>query len=708
MATKTKTRTDDKGSGRALQHRHLPFSGLLAMVPIAMLVGWVLNTQVNDTARGLALTTGGIALLTSGITLVAYAAGEDRRPLVRWHVTVSVFLAGTAEAVTVAIGMPFWWGLTFGIGGVFLASSWALYRLDALRRDEKEDSDEKSGIVEKLKNYRFRKVQPHYDQDGDLARIEVDVDHLDGETAEALQGAVANLESATGSPRGRSRAVPSQDQADKSKLVLVTKDVLKGLVPYPGPSAPGCSITCALVTGVYEDQELVRQYRAGGSPEAPNPASKGWMGMTRTGKTMNAQVETMEMMSRSDVTIWWFDTVKGAQTVRPLRRGLDVIIASDDPGAFRRGMTALTRLIRWRADKLGECGYRAWTPEAATDPRLRMPFLVPHFEEADVLCELAGDELVFIASKGLSVGVSTGISLQRADHTSMPTGLRFNIGNWSVFGCGDDISAGFALSDATIDAGAHPEYWKQSKPGYHYTEGIGIDQERYPVPAKSYIAGDDEMEAHANEWGPRMMPLDKGSVQALGAWYDQAKADTHALVARWDGGTANPTPAAPTSAPVGEEDEDARIRAEVDEEVDDVGEELRRDGTYDGIDEATHGIDPREPIPPTRPDGVSWSIGQPAPSREVAIKSLQDALLAIADGPVPTGSEENDDWVRREGDWLVFAVTAIAERYPFRARPWFSEALKDMAAGGIPTPGIVLEKDSDSGGYRLRRTPGRA
>lgn len=702
MASRTSTSSGRDTSSRTIKARSMPFVGLLLLPPAGLVAGLVIHYAIHDSVIAVGLTALGFGVISSVVALLAYGLGRKRDPVVCWHVVLTVMLTGLAEAVTVVVGLQRWWTTTFVIGGELLAASWMLHRIDALRRDSKQAEEHEDPLTKKLglENTRFGRPRHHRDEQGEVTRIEVPVRHGPGETVEVVQQAVPGIESLARAPRGRSRAVPGE-HAGQSQLVIITKDVLKGLVEYPGPSSPGGCITEPLVAAVAEDQQPAPVYVAGG-PVAINPASRGRMGMTRTGKTMNAQVEALEAVSRRNVAMMWFDSVKGAQTVRPLRRGLDVIVASDDAKAFRAGMRALKNLIMWRANRLGECGYAAWKPECATDPRLMMPYLIVHFEEADVLCDEAPDEMVFLASKGLSVGVGSSFSLQRADATSMPTGLRFNIGNWSCFGTGDEYSAGFALSDATIAAGAHPENWKQSRPGYHYTEGIGIPEERWPVVLKSMFATDAAMEAHCEVWGPRMMPLDAGSAQSLGEWYPQAKAATEALVAGWDrgpkagpvvhDGASTSTNTLPTPGP------DAEGEAAVGEAMAVIREEIAEmvaDGTIPAqLDAEAEAIDPSRPVPPPPPDDLNWADKEAAPTREVALAAFERALREVA---ADEGLRDPDD-----DSVVLFQVGTLVDRYKFRSRPWFSETLTALVEGDLSFPGLVVDRTDRSGQYRLQ------
>jgi hypothetical protein len=702
MAGKATTERQGSGHTRKLSQRHLPFAGLLLMTPTTFAVGLILHFLLqSDVTRG--LTACGVTVLTCLLAQLAHSIGAGRKPVVRWHVVATVALVGLGEAVTLLIGLTVWWTLTFLIVGTFVAASWSLYRIDAFR--QRTDQPETEDTLRKelgLEGTRFKRPEIFRDKSGDVTRIEVPVTHAPGKTVEQVQAAVAGLESVAGAPRGRSRAVPDVDDASRSNLVIILKDVLATTVPWPGPSAPGTFITeQPLISGVHEDQQPLVKFIAGDHPDAPNPSSYAYMGMTRTGKTLNAQVNALEMFTRQGVCLMWFDTIKGAQTVQPIRDGLDIVVASDDPQTFRAGMKALMALVKWRANELGRHGFRAWNRKAAE--ALRMPLLVAHFEEADALCDLAPDEMVFLASKGLSTGVLVGISLQRADATSMPTGLRFNIGNWSVFGCGDSYSSGFALSDHTIAAGAHPENWKQSKPGYLYQEGIGIPEDRWPVTARSFYATDEEMAEHTAMWAPHMWPLDPGSVEALGSWYEAAKAemadqDAVSRQAPIPAATSTNTRQATVTARVPgptDTDPDAQTRAEIDEEI----AEMKASGEIPAqLDPEADAIDPTQPLPPTGPgDELSWAPDKPsAKTPEEAAEAFDAAIAEIAADP--------DLRDPKDPSAVTFQVDTLVGRYKFRSRPWFSQRLTDCADGKITIPpGYALSRSDKPGHYRLQR-----
>jgi hypothetical protein len=714
MATKSR-RTEDRQS-RSLKNRLIPFVSLLCAVPITF-GGWVLlHLAVREDVVARVLWVLIVLVAGAGLAALAWGIAAGRRALVRGHVTASVGLAFAGGAVTVAVGWPARWALTYGVLGVFLAVSWMLYRLDALRADKGEgdgEDDLKSELG--LKNVRFNRAKQFFDDKGELVRVETPIKLTRGATMETVQGALGSLESVANSVAKRGRVIGGET-AQEAHLTLIMKDMMKEMIPWPGPSAPGGCITEPIRDGMFEDQQPGVLFLAGNHPDAPNPSSRGQMGMTRTGKTLTAQCDVLEIVTRQRVVIFWFDSVKGAQTVVPLRPAFDILVADDvesgNPKLFRQGMKAMERLIRHRAGVLGRAGYRQWTPKAADE--LGIPLVYCHLEEADILCAIAGDELTFLASKGLSVGLVLGISLQRADAVSMPTGLRFNVGTWDCFGCGDAVSVGFALSDSTIAAGAHPEEWRQSKPGYHYREGIGIPQQRWPVLRKGFFVEDAEMAAHVAKWAPRMWSLDTGSQNALGDWYLKMK-QIMANDPTGEVGTTMPLPGAngngrravPTTTFTidGEEDEEAREARQFREEAAEEIVDMRESGEIprDEEDPEMGRLDPTKPLaadPPGTPE-VTWTNPPAAPSPEAAAEAFDRALFQLAADPTL--------WDQSTGE-VVFQVATLVERYKFRTRPWFSIRLSDVVEGRTqvkdPTTGqpanLTLERGDKTGQYRMR------
>lgn len=742
-------------------------SPLLGLIGAWLIHLWVVGLHVHwgridwDVSTSPAAVTLAVCLITLTTVLVAYLAhqfAEHRKPALRNSLAGSVVAVGVMFAVNVGTGPSWVWSPMFYLVSGAVAVIWSIARLDVTRND-KSAEDKDDGFLEKvgLKGWRVRGVKHNRDEHGNIISTEADMQHAQGDVVDQLQDAVPNIESGTGAPGGLSRATPT-DRADRSTLTVMHVDPLEGVLELPPPASPGGSIVDPLIPGKYSNGHYVQCYLAGGN--APNPSSYLFMGMTRTGKTNGENIMLTEVGTRRDVVILYLNKAKGRQDVRPIIPITEVAIVADeiDGGRiYRHAMTQIKRMMAYRSRQLAQFGISAWTKECYSSPPWRtdeagqrvqmepMPFLICHFGEADAILQEDNGDSVYLASKALSLGIITGWSLQRADHRQMPTGLRFNLGTAMCFGCGDDESAGFALSDHVIKAGAHPERWRQNRPGYFYFEGLGIDDSLFPVHARTFGAGPggkdlppQELRPHLDaallarnlQFGPRMARLDQGTVNAtdyaksdadgktiigtdgkpvMGNWWREMRDQTDQLrdelLSRKP---ANMTPqdVAGTVAADPADDETRNLRADMEAEVRETthveGVELypEIDGDRATPQDATAPL-PRVP----EGEGLSWADDRPEPrNRQAALEALRKAFLELSQDP--SLSDPTDP----TGRTSVVTPALIAERYTFRTRPWYSEVLNGIAEGRIEIPGLLvsLVSDGDLGKrrYRVQRVDG--
>lgn len=753
-------RAEGREQQRDLAKQHVPFVGLFLAPIAAMLVAWLIHAYV----RGVALDAGPIhwhlpgslaalivvssliSLGAAGIGLSAFHFADHRKPFVRWNLTVSASLLTLLFGVTVGVGPDRWWSFAFVLFAWYVAGVWSLARLRVTRNDKREgEEQEKETVLDKLglKGHRLRLGEQFHDPEtGELERSEIHVQHADGETVDKVQAAVPGVESYVKSPAGMSRAVGDPADASRSKLTVIHRDILNRKAPYGPPSNPGGSIADPLIFGRYDTGAPVVCYLV--DPTSRNLTGYGYMGMTRTGKTMGENQMLAEIITRRDAVILYVNQAKGMQDVAPVIAGVEAtVIASDASdggvGEYRAALAMVKRIITYRQAQLARFNVSNWHPGCWSSPPRRrladnsfeqmepMPALIVHVAEADSILERAGEEGIYIASKGLSTGVIAGWSLQRASAESMPTGLRFNVGTWWVFGCGDEYSAGFALTDTVINAGAHPEEWKQRKPGYHYFYGLGIDESLFPVAARTN-SGDspgalyEEMAGRCLEFAPRMAKLDRGSANATGApgepgnRWDLLAAATGRLREMFTGGDANMTDEDRNSVPQtsvagtatftasdpreGETADTIAAAAEFDEEVRKV---VEVEGVRLYPDPEPGDVPDREPQPPDPDDDVTFASDKPEPaSRAEAVRALHQALRELMADP------QFRDPADPTGSTAVIQVDDIYQRYPFRTRPWFSGELSRMASGErTPPPALSLERHPDfpisAGKYRLKR-----
>lgn len=799
------SRQDEGTKQRNVVDQPTPFVGLLLAPFAAMLLTWIAHFAIRGFTFGQWHLPGSnaymglaVVIATLGAVAIATAAWHfsyDRQYVWRIGLTASAALIGLWLPVLIWVGPHRWVAVFFVLTTYIFSGIWAMPRLHVLRRDprEAEQGGGEDDLMRELglKGFKFGTPNIEYDENGDERRRVYDVKHRLGATRRVLTDALPNMESLVGGPEGLSRVTkPDDGKSNRSVLTLMMTDPLVSRVPYHGPSRPGGSITDPALIGNYDDGDPVYVWIAGGFiPDKPlhrdgkgnivgqkiPPTGYAFMGMTRAGKTVGENRLLVDgVITRSDAVICYFNKSKGDQDVAPIIDGVEVAILADDVGAYQVGLNQIKAILSYRQRELGRYGISAWSADrcyhnppthmvdGTPQPMKPMPALVVHVGEADAILESSGEQAVYLASKGLSVGILCGWSLQRWSAYSMPTDLRFNIGCRFCYGIGDEISATFALSDQTIAAGAHPENWKNFKPGRFFVEGAGIDDNRWPVSAKTIGDEDDDalianMRRDCAEWGPRMAKLDEGSAVATRGWWQRAAAETVALRARLTGGPVPASPAAttpptphpaappPDPTPPDQEEEMPRTRAHAgtvrqfdaspptatqDADAMDLdqatradiasttevngrtirGEMVRPERGPDGeqddslFDEMAR-VDPRQPVPPPgdEDDGIDLTEPKPeAATRAEAELALDAALRGIAADPAFADPDDPT------GRTILVRTHQIQERYPFRTRTWYSPMLAALANGErLCPPGLRVEKAPDrrgEGWYRIIRT----
>jgi hypothetical protein len=771
MATKSSTpprREHAERHHRTLHDQAVVFAGLF-LVPFAGLAtAWLIHAYVMGvdlhwgpvdwTVRsGQAAPFVAEGLIVAGsiyLGKVANDFAEHRKDAMRRALVASTTGIGFLFGVNVGTGPHYWWSGIFVLAGWYTAVMWSLARLNVTRQDPREPAEpEGPSFLEKMKGWHARSVKTEVDHKGDPLRTDVEFQHAPGDITKTLQDVVPNIESYVAAPSGLSRAVGS-DRSDRSTLSVMHQDPLAGLIPLGPPSHPGGSVAEPATFAIYDTGHPVwcRIFGGGGA----NPTGYGFMGVTRSGKTVAENLMlTDAVITRTDGVILYLNKAKGMQDARPILPGVEVAVLTAHIQDYVSALNQVLRIMDYRQRQLSAYGISAWSarrcfhnpPQRRANgdpvPMEPMPALVVHIGEADMVYEnpKAAELADLIASKGLSLGVIEGNSLQRASADKMPSNLRYNVSAWWCFGTGDSYSADFALSDRTLDAipeAGRPHNWKASKPGNFFFEGPGVDDALWPVRAKTQMlapgvspdAHHDDIDAALQEallercrtFAPRMARLDRGSVLATGdpqgpqTWWDLAAAETDRIRNSLIGGpqtmtagdrkapTASPQSATATLPQPQDADWDSAdaVTAEIEEVREVDGIELYpadEDGT------TAESYDLAAPLPQGSDDEITWEDPRPAPkSRNDAVLAFHAALDELFEVP------ELRDPADPTGDTVIVTPGDIGDRYPFRSRPWFSEILSDMAEGAVsPPPAKSLARADDypahEGRYRVRRLP---
>jgi hypothetical protein len=683
-------------------------------------INWDLNTP-----RGMPTVAAvTISLVTVWIAHKAWQFTEHRKDALRNALTTSVGLIGVMFAIGVGVGPSYLWSGLFFLSAWAVAAVWIVARLDVTRNDKQTEQTEDT-FLEKvgLKGWRARKSTPVVGKDGEVLATEIEMQHAPGDTVEQLQDAVPAFESVSASPSGLSRAT-ARERADRSTLTVMHRDPLVTPAELPEWLSAGSSISEPLLCGTYANGEYVQAYLAGGP--GWSPTSYLMMGMNRTGKTQEENIMLSGVIARRDAVILYLNKAKGLQDCRPIIPGVEVAVIDSEEGAsslYREAIRQVKRMIGYRQAQLAMFNIHEWNAEQCWDnppwrtvdgkrvQMERMPFLICHVGEADAILQEAPGDATYIVSKGLSTGICTGWSLQRADATKMPTGLRFNLATAWCFGCGDADSASMALSDWVVKAGAHPEKWGQRKAGYFYFEGLGIPEENFTIPARSFSLGPngtplrEELLRRNLYWAPRMAKLDRGTADATGqpgeqSWWDATAKATEDLRRKLLAGSAKPEPANPPAVADDDEQEDwDEMRDDIRNTTEVEGVDLYPQELGAKFDDATADLPPK--LGPQ--DQLSWEDPKPAPrDRDAAEAAFDAACLELVD------DETLRDPADPTGSTVVVTVGMMADRYPFRSRPWFSETLNATASGRrTARSGVIVSAADDlgmaAGKYRIQR-----
>lgn len=541
---------------------------------------WLWGSRLPDAAWAAAATLGA----TAGLTALTWGYSAARVPLLRWHTTAVTAVAGLMTMVTLVAGYSQAWAGIQGFGLVVVCASWNIRRIPAVRGEGRDahGGQARSGLDELLglpgASAKIVSV--------DGPRREAEIRTVGGQDYTDVQAAARKINAMAGLPPNSTRAVADPDDSSRARMVMVTEDVLRNMLPWPGPSAPGQSIAAPLRHGLYEDGLPAQVWLPGNwSPDRPrdvdprNAIHLLMMGMSGAGKTITALILATEILTRTDAVLIWVDCVKGVQSAGPIQSGVACFVT--DRAAAKQLFVGLRAAVAWRAQWLGQAGYREWWPGCG------LPYLVVWVEEATQAIP-DGDVITRLTESMRSVGMSLVLSMQRASADNIPSSARANMGASMCFGVNDKTGgssdAGFALSEETIAAGARPEAWGTAKPGYHYLEAPGVPPERWSTKARSFYEDDAPLASVVAQWAHVRAVLDPGTADAIGDVFTAGQPGTTAS-------PAGPAPAPTRGAPVRPYDED---------DSDDDGEWQIPEQPEPAM-AAT--IDPRAPIPEwTGPD----------------------------------------------------------------------------------------------------------
>lgn len=781
----TKVRAEhERGGSRSIRTQPNRFVGLYLSPFAGLLTAWLvhiwtlgvdlhwgpLNWTVAASPAVMPVAVSLVTAVSIGLAVLAWHFTAHRETPKRASLAGSVGALGLLFAINVGTGPHWWFSALFLLAGWTVATIWMLVRLDVARNDKRTDGEgePEDGLMKKLnisKKTRFKAEVVHDDQ-GQPARIEMDVQHAPGETVKVLQDGIDSIESTAAGPPNLSTAIGDPDRADRSHLTVMLADPFKRNIRVGPLTVLGGSIADWISISDYSDGKPAFFTLAGGKV-MPTSTSYGLIGATRAGKTGTETQLLTECGSRIDWACLYLNQAKGMQDIRSLLPVIEAAVVAQDGeaglGEYVVTFKQVRAIMAYRQQILGRFAVSSWSPRCA-DPNPdrrpsamvggrrvameRMPFLTCHVGEADAILASgrAAEDAVYIASKGLSLGVDSGWSLQRPDWKAMPTGLRANIGLWFVHGLNGSDEEDFVLDESVRIAGAHPGKWGQRKPGQHFMTGPGIDETRFPIALKTrFLIGSDtnpdgtpvdfdtlndrymaEMLRRNLASAPRMAKLDRGSADATGGWWDEQVAKTDDLRRQMLAGapatapatTPQPAPRKPSifaGAPAPQppaDDADEMDPQEVEEAMAEFNEEAAMTTVIDDI--PLYGETPQEEAetravdltsrfkPPSidvDPLADSEEDDKPeARTRDEAQAEVRRTLVEMLDDPKYAD--------RKAPGTAIVTPGMVFDRCGLRSRPWVSgELTRIMLTGGDLEDGVVMERYGDprKGGYRLRR-----
>lgn len=723
-----------------------------------------------DTPRGMPTVVAiGLSLLALWIATKSRQFAEHRAEALRQSLFISVMVLGLMFAIGVGVGPSYLWSGLFFIVAWAVAVIWSIARLDVTRNDKQAEGTREEGFWDKLgldPRTKIRAKLVHDDVTGEAIRVDGEVVHAPGETAEVFrEGGLSSMESAAAGPPGMASVSSNPDRADRSSFSVPLSDPFKRPA-YVGPlSAPRKSVGEWFTVADYANGQVAR-FTIGNGVNTPTPTSYGLAGMTRTGKTGTETQLLTEAGSRSDWVCLYLNQAKGLQDAAPILPILEAMMIADDEaqaqGDARVATKQVRKIIAYRQKDLAAHSVSAWSPRCCDpNPDKRptrlgadgkrhvmpaIPMLTVHMGEADSLLSdgRIADDVVFIGSKGLSLGVNVGISLQKPDYRSLPTNLRSQIGLWLIHGLAEAGDEEFLIETSMRKSGVNPGSWGQRKPGQHYMIGSNIEDERnFTVAAKTrFIVGSTKNEHGQpfsfDELNDRYMAemlrrniesakyqarLDRGSADATEGWWDQqAAAATARRTATQPATGPRNDPATTPQAyvppglrgkPNPQTAEDAPTTEEVNEMHDEAANVTEVEGVelYPGGEGADVDLtEDRPAMPDIAPEDDP--LFDPEDEGKPAARDRGAAIEALA------GAYEEllaDESLRdpRDPEAVIVGPGMVADRYPFRERPWFSAEMSAHAEGQGPLANrYVLSLAEDlgirRGKYRLRRVADHA
>ncbi|WP_309097538.1 FtsK/SpoIIIE domain-containing protein [Streptomyces sp.] len=493
-------------AGKALPYVS-PWAATATLPPLA---GWATNTMWGGEPLSAGLASAALAVGGAGLSAVAWKTtpattkfGKFRRA----QATASV-AAGMGWLTCATAAGPFGSPVldAWLIGGGLMAASWNVRQL--LRNGASGDVEETNGggLAALAEAIGWEKVKVKDAKGTGKGTVKAAVQVEAGGSVPAIQATTEKVAAALQVPPSGVVVTPDPENAARGTISLRVADLLKDGVPFAPPALLGLLPTELIPVGLYADGEVW----------AINPFAAAIlqhllvMGVTGAGKSEFCRTVLAHLMCRRKLSVFLVDVAKGRQTVGHIKDGLDWFVT--DPKEAKRLIRSLPAAIKARGDVLADEGLDQWTPASSLNA------VVVWLEEAADLADF--EELEKIARAARSVGIWLVISLQRATWTNVSTDVRANLQATACFGVDDPGDASFCLPDSVTGSGAIPS-WGSDRPGYAFSTGMGIPQERWTTEVRSCLTHRETLTALVTAGALVRDPLDEATAAALGQAYAQ-------------------------------------------------------------------------------------------------------------------------------------------------------------------------------------------
>jgi hypothetical protein len=496
-------RTRHLPMGERLLPYALPWGLGFLTLPAGLLLHW----QARSPGMTIIVT-----LCAALLTWVTYTTWDRRHEHTRNAATaVAAGLGGWLVASTAADPVTRPMATTWMIMWIMLSLIWNIRHAGITTSNKHDQPSSKVesawAPIKGLKKSRTKHAETTPD-----GAVRITVQHPPGEaTTGDVQAARPNIASRFGVDDSAVSVSKVPGRADRTFVTVRPDNPTSGVIAWPGLSAPGKSIADAPVRiGVRADRTPL-VYWLTGDDDLSRPAPHTlWTGMTGSGKTESFVTAVLEMRSRTDCVPIVADPVKFMLSFGDVADAF--AIAADGPEQTAQLIRNLPEALRYRAWLLGKLGYKQWVPECYT--KHGIPVVPVHIEEA--ASALAKNEDFNMAIRtARALGMPLSASMQVAVFRSLPREARAQFGNSLAHGVKEMQDAKFALTDATLAAGADPTKWGPNHPGRMYAEVIGVPEEQWSMECRAFRVTLKEKRAALEATRAHWAQMDKGTFDVL-------------------------------------------------------------------------------------------------------------------------------------------------------------------------------------------------